>query len=295
MPSLNALHTFHAVAREGSLTAAAAELGVTTSAVSRQIRNLEECVGVALLIRNGRGMRLTADGRALEGGLQDAFSAIATAVHRLQQPARGERLRVTVPPVFASAWLIPRLQRFNTSRPEIEVILVDSGERVGVSDTSEVVVGWGLYADETTALAERLSGPEEMFPLCARQACPAGDLSGATLLHRQTVGTPWVWPTWPSFLEAVGLDGVDAHAGPSLTPGLLLDAARTGRGVMLANTTIAHDELSSGRLVRPVAESLRVEEAYWLLTARAACDRPEVSAFRDWLKGEFETCFGQQH
>ena len=294
MPSLNALRAFHAVAGSGSHAAAARELGVTTSAVSRQMKNLEECIGVALLVRDGRRMRLTADGRVLEEGLADAFTRIADTVERLHRPARGERLRVTAPPGFASAWLVPRLERFRALRPETEVILVDSVERVGVSDSFDLVITWGCYNDDPRALAERLSESEEIFPVCGSNACAESGLAGTALLEIEHVGNAWNWPGWDEFFRTTGLDGLDAIRGPRLATVLLLDAVRGGRGVMLANNTMAHDGLSAGWLVRPVVESMKIVDSYWLLSKRSASDRPEVLAFRTWLKEEFAACFARR-
>ena len=292
MPSLNALRAFHAVAGSGSHAAAAAELGVTTGAVSRQMKNLEECLGVALMVRDGRRMRLTADGQALAEGLAEAFARIAETVERLGRPPRGERLRVTAPPGFASAWLIPRLERFRALRPETEVVLVDSIGKTAVPDGFDLVVSWGCHDDESRVFAERLSEAEEIFPVCGRGACPGGGLAGATLLEIEHVGKAWNWPDWETFFRAAGLDGPDTLKGPRLATVLLLDAVRGGRGVMLANSTMAHDGLAAGWLVRPVAESMRIADSYWLLTARARLERPEVAAFRAWLKEEFAACFG---
>ena len=293
-PSLNALRAFHAVAVSGSHAAAAGELGVSISAISRQIRNLEECVGVALLVRDGRRMRLTADGRALEERLADAFAHIADAVESLRRPVRGEKLRVTAPPGFASAWLIPRLERFRELRPETEVILMDSVEKTGVTDSFDLVIAWGCHEGDSHVIAERLSESEEIFPVCDRKSCAGGGLAGATLLEIETVGKPWNWPDWDEFFLAVGLTGLGTVTGPRLATALLLDAVRGGRGVMLANNTMAHDGLAAGWLVRPVAETMKIEDTYWLLSKRAASVRPEVLAFRSWLKKEFAACFGRR-
>ena len=294
MPSLNALRAFYTVASAGSHAAAARELGVTTSAISRQIGNLEECVGVALLVRDGRRMRLTADGRALEAKLEDAFARIADAVESLGRPVRGERLRVVVPPMFASCWLLPRMERFGALRPEAEVILIDEAERVTVTDSSDLVISWGHIGDAPAVVAERLSASEEVFPVCLPGVCGDNGLAGATLLHYETVGNAWGWPGWPEFIEAVGLDRAGLIDGPRLTPALLLDAVRRGKGVVLANDALAHDDLAAGRLVRPIAESMKLEDSYWLLSKRAASDRPEILAFRSWLKKEFAVCFGRR-
>ena len=286
-PSLNALRAFHATARLGSLSAAADELSVTTSAVSRQIKNLEECTGVALIARHGRGIRLTEDGKTLSMELTEAFCRIDEAVEKLRRPLRGERLRITVPPIFASTWLIPRLERFNALRPKTEIVLVDSREKVGVSSRNQLVIDWGTFQDDAMTIAIRLSDGEEIFPVCSPDACPGPGLVGATLLRREVDGNSWNWPDWESFLAAVGLAGVDCKSGPALTARLLLEASRQGNGVILSNTTIAREDLATGRLVRPVPEYLSVDDAYWLLMDRSLRRRPEVMAFVDWLKKEF--------
>ena len=290
-PSLNALKTFYAVANTLSITAAARELGVTPGAVSRQLKSLEESIGVALLVRDGRRMRLTADGRELEKGLEDVFSRIGEAVERLRRPVRGDRVRVAAPSMFASGWLVPRLERFRTLRPQAEVILFDRSEHASFSGNAELAIVWERSPEDPTAIVERLSSAEEVFPVCGRRACSGGGLANATLLHLETVGNAWNWPDWPEFMHTVGLNGIDTDLGPRLTPPLILDATRGGRGVMLASTTIAHDGLADGTLGRPVAESMKVEASFWLLTERTASDRPEVKAFRSWIKKEFDTCF----
>ena len=286
LPSLNALRAFHVAARTGSLTEAAAELSVTKGAVSRQIRGLEECIGLALFVREGRGTRLTADGRELQNGLSDAFMQIAEAVERLRHPARREKLRVTVPPIFASTWLLPRLGRFREIRPETEIVLVDSREMVGASSRDEVVVEWGVFEEDATTVAQRLSDTEEVFPVCRPNACPGPGLAGAALLEREVIGQGWNWPDWSTFLAAVGLAGIETTGKSALTARLLLDAARQGRGVILACTTIARADLAAGILVRPVPESLPVDDSFWLLIHRPAYRRPEVRAFAAWLDEE---------
>lgn len=289
MPSLNALRAFHAVASLRSVTAAARELGVTPSAVSRQIRNLEESVGLALLVRERRGVRLTADGIALQSGLSEPFREIADAVDRLRQPVRGELLRIVVPPIFAAAWLVSRLERFGALRPGTEVILFDRDEPASITNGIDMIVSWGHFEDDAKTVAEQLCRSEEVFPVCSPRACGGSEgLAGATLLHYETVGDAWSWPGWPEFMEAVGIDGTETRDGPRLTPALLRDAALRGSGVMLANHAIAEDDLRAGRLIRPISECMPAAATYWLLTARTAGNRPEVQAFRSWLRDEFE-------
>ena len=294
LPSLKALRAFEAVARLRSVSAAAAELSVTPSAVSRQISNLEEDIGVALMKRDGRRMLPTEDGRRLESGLTDAFSQISNAVERLRQTSPGNRLRLRVPAMFASAWLISRLDRFDSLTPEVDLIIIDQAEQVGASVHADMVIDWGRFEDDATTIVERLTEAEEVFPICHRDLCRNGSLAGAPLLHLETIGNPWSWPDWPDFLEAVGLDGTGADEGPHLAAGLVLNAAIQGKGVMLTSTTLAHDHLAAGSLVRPIHESMATDDSYWLLTARTERHRPEVAAFRNWLVDELAACFGRR-
>ena len=292
LPSLNALRAFDAVARLQSVADAAAELAVTPSAVSRQIGNLEDDIGVALLTREGRGIRLTGDGRRLESGLAHAFEQIANAVESVRTPARGNRLRILVPPLFASAWLIPRLDRFNARYPETDVILISRDEELRDPSEADFLIAWGRFEDSATIVAEKLTGPEEVFPVCRKGVCERGDLEGIPLIDREAAsGRGWTWPDWSAFLEAVGVTYRSAVPRSRVSPSLLLDTVREGQGVMLANTTIAHDDIAAGRLVRPIAESMAIEESYWLLTSRPDRERPEFKAFRDWLVEEAAACF----
>ena len=286
LPSLNALRAFDAVARLHSVTAAAAELSVTPSAISRQISNLEEEIGIALMTRNGRGVRLTDDGMRLEGGLAGAFGQIAAAVDGLRRPASVQPLRIVVPPMLASVWLIPRLDRFMEQCPETDVILVDSEEKTEISTRCDCAIAWGRFKDSATMVAERVTSAEQVFPVCRPDICGDAGLKGVTLLELETAAYVQAWPDWPAFKTAVGLDLADTVTGPRLTAGPLVDAVRQGKGAMLSCTSLAQDDIAAGRLVRPVAEALPVEDAYWLLISGNGRHRQEVEDFRSWLLQE---------
>ena len=286
LPSLKALRAFDAVARLKSVTAAADELCVTPSAVSRQISSLEDDVGVELLRPDGRGCCLTADGKLLESGLEGVFGRIAEAVERVRRPSRGTEVRVRVGVMFAAACLVPLLDKFNRVAPGAEIVLVDMTTPADWVRQADIVIDWGAVESDATTVAERLSGDEEIFPVCAPGVCREGSLAGATFLSLARAGEPWRWPDWPEFLAAVGLPhpGGRSHR---LSSALLLRAVRNGRGVALSCSTLARNDLRSGALVRPVAESMTTEEGYWIRTSRIALDRPEVATFRSWLLKEF--------
>ena len=296
LPSLNALRAFEAVARLGSVTAAAEELHVTAGAVSRQIKLLEADLGVVLLERDGRGIRLSAAGKRCWIGLAPAFEQIAATVDGMRQRPRRNDLVVSVEPVFAASWLLHRLERFRGREPGIDITIDASTRRAEPARlNADLVIDYGRLGDTEGVHADKLL-EEEIFPVCSpalagRHGGRQG-LSGATLLHYDAAPRSWDWPDWSSFLDTIGLAGIDAQRGPRFVAGtLVMDAARQGQGIALATTSIAHDDMANGSLVRPLAESLATDCGYWLLAPAARAARPDVAAFRDWLLEEIAACF----
>ena len=294
LPSLNALRAFEAVARLGSVSLAGGELSVTPSAVSRHIKELEADLGVAILERDGRGVRLTAAGKNLRNNLFPAFTMINNAVVRTRRNPRRKRIVVVVAPVFAKCWLIPRIGSFRRQAGNVDIVLADrfTESTVGGAD---IVVDWGSFDSEGDVVAERLTR-ETVLPVCAPSVCQDRTLAGATLLHRHSFPHRYDFPDWPTFLAGTGLegrDGIDPHAGISLSGGLIMDAAVEGVGVALTPATVAHDDLVSGRLVRPVDEALKSAFGYWLLIPRMMADVSEVSDFRAWLLDEIDRSVGR--
>ena len=287
LPSLNALRAFEAAARHGSLSRAAAELHVTHSAVSHQIRALEAEIGVTLFRRIGRGVEANAVGRQLELALGDAFARIGQAVQRARQDDRAGILSVSVEPSFAARWLVLRLARFRATYPEIDVrlsatsILADFGP----GDVDVAIRhgrgGWsGLHV-------ERLMGARA-YPVCSPALLAAGpplarpaDLRHHTLLHEES---DRYWREW---LAAAGADEADASRGPRFDDGYLtLAAAEAGQGVALTDDALASGALADGRLVRLFDVQLATDQGYWLVCPPGSIDRPKIAAFRAWLLTE---------
>ena len=282
-PSLNAMRAFEVVARLGSVSVAADELSVTPGAVSRQIKNLEKDLGVMLLERDGRGVRLTAAGEHLQNGLETAFAQIARTVDRTRRRLLRNTVRIVSPPQFAAAYLIPRIDRFEALAPEIDVVVHEtSPDADATALDADVIIKWGSFTSSTNVIAEKLAD-EEIFPVCSPRIRTNGSLVGAPLLHHEDP-RPWNWPDWPTFLAAAGIHGIDdATKGPRFSGGLIMGAVREGKGVALTCTSIAKDDLAAGHLVRPVAERMTTGSGYWLLTPEHKSDRPEITAFRTWL------------
>ena len=296
LPSFNALRAFEAVARLGSVSLASSELSVSPGAVSRQLKELESCLGVAVLERDGRGVRLTSNGKLLQSGLHPAFTMITNCVLTTHRNSGRRRLQLATVPLFAAFWMIPRLHRFVRAEPEVDIAISDRFEQTddGASGT-DAVIEWGSFDSTDDVIAERLT-VETVFPVCSPAARPSDGLAGATLLHRQDFPSRYDFPNWPAFLAAVELDGPDglgSQSGPGISGGLVLDAAREGMGVALVVGTIAHDDLASGRLVRPIPQSMKTEHGYWLLIRRAVGERSDIKAFRDWLREELAASVGR--
>ena len=164
---LSKLRAFEAAARLGSITGAGEELSVSPGAISRHIKELEAELGVQVLDRVGRGVRLTDDGVRLFRSLQPAFAMISGAMRQAMRDPDRTRLTVMTVPVFASTWLLPRAARFARLAPEVDLIITDriTEEAFGAS-VADVVIDWGDFGGTEAAVVERLTR-ERLFPVCA--------------------------------------------------------------------------------------------------------------------------------
>lgn len=286
LPSLNALLAFEAAARHRSFTRAGRELHVTQSAVSHQVRALEEELGVPLFERRPRALRLTPAGDRVLAASRDAFDRLSRGLRRL--PGRSRRpLTVSVLPSFAAAWLLPRLPRFRVEHPAIELNLHATQELADLhGGEADVAIRYGR-GRHAGLRSDRLLA-EEAFPVCApalaRRLRSPADLRGQVLLHDEVRGAHGGWPEW---LAAAGARGVDARRGPRFGDArLLLQAAAAGEGVALARSLLAEPELTAGRLVRPFPLGIPSRYHYALVMPAAAARRPEVRAFREFLLRE---------
>jgi len=285
LPSLTAIRTFEAVARSMSFTDAAAELNVTQSAASRQVRALEQFIGVPVFERGKRGLSLTEEGRAYAAAARAALDAMELATLQVMANERGGGvLTVGTLPTLATRWLIPRLGGFARQHPRITVNLV-SGDGPVVPGSGEDVglrFGDGNWPDHDSY---RLGLSEVMVVVCSPETAervewPA-DLRGHVLLRHST--RPGAWPQW---LAAAGLADLDP-GGPSFEHFfMVIQAAVAGLGVALLPRFLVADELRSGALVTPLAASTIYDGGYYMICPRGRAELPKVRAFRDWLLAE---------
>ena len=290
LPPLNTLRLFEAAGRHQSFKAAAEELHLTPSAVSHGIQTLEDWLGVELFLRGNRSLSLTPAGHAYLPRVRDALQALALATESVPGRAPGGRLSVSAAPTFALRWLIPRLPAFQERHPAITVAL-DTAHRVVEFPRDGIDAGIRLGRGDWPGLAALKLMEEDLVPvaapaLAARIACPA-DLAAVPLLHVADVSEDWT-----AWAEAAGLPPAALDDG--LKRGLRLDAihmavdaAVRGLGVIIGRRPTVDPELASGQLVEVMGPRLRAKSAYWLVTAQDSLRRPEVAAFRAWMRAEF--------
>ncbi|HUW36956.1 MAG TPA: transcriptional regulator GcvA [Rhodocyclaceae bacterium] len=301
LPPLNSLRAFEAAARHLSFRKAAEELHVTPAAISHQIKLLEDQLDVALFRRLTRAIELTEVGRSFLPKLREGFDAIAQAVERVRAHGRADALTVNVPPSFATKWLMPRLHRFVTANPDIDIRILasmrlmdasrrDFPEEQTVDADIDIRFGTGRYPHSRVDLLF----PVSLTPLCSpsllkgmRPLSKPADLRYHVLLHDDTLYLSDERPDWEQWLRAAGVDSVDPSRGPHFNHSILgLEAAVDGLGVVLGVKELAAHDLAAGRLVAPFELSLAMKSAYYLVSAETSAERPKVVVFRNWLLEE---------
>ena len=285
LPSLNGLRAFEAAARHQSFTRAAEELNVTQTAISHQIRTLEERLGLKLFDRRGRALRLTEAAEGYLPSVRSAFDQLHDATERLIGLDTETTLTVSTLTTFAAKWLVPRLGGFQDLHPEISVRITRSLLTADFDrDDVDVAIRYGR-GDWPGLRADHLIR-EDIFPVCSPELLEGphplarpDDLASHTLLHVSVFREDWrVW------LTAANVDGVDPSSGLRFDLAVTaLQAAIDGLGVALGRTALVERDLATGRLVAPFDISLPIEAAYYVVTPEATADRPKIKAFREWL------------
>ena len=287
MPALNALKAFEAAGTSGSFTRAAEQLNVTQSAVSRQVRQLEEQLGEALLERHHHRLELTEAGRALLRTLQQSFDRIELTVRTIQQKSDLNRLRVNAPPTFASRWLVPRLTRLRARHPELELSLTTHLQD-SLADSTALDCAIRFGDGEWEGLDSSLLMHESHIAVCAPALLVSGpiDLTQQTLLH-VLAGDNQRYLTWRHWLDAARIEDVDTSGGYEFD---LLDhairAAIEGLGVTMADRHMIEHELAQG-LLAPVRD-IHVDgrQSYWFVVRPEQKASKPLKLFRQWIQDE---------
>lgn len=289
---LNALRAFEAAARRLSFAAAASELNVTPSAISQQIRTLEEYLDTPLFIRSKVGITLTPQAQDAYPAIRDGLEQLTLGFERLRFSHQDRLVTLTAPPSFASQWLLPRIDRFRERHPDLEIRL-DVSDRLAdfAAEGIDIGVRYGLggYA----GLASDRLLVEHVVPVCSPKLLPAAApadktwLARLTLIHDATSAFDPTFPTWKQWLHARGMHDVDATSGLRINSSLLaIQAAIEGQGIALARTVIAERDVRAGRLVTPFSPPEPTRCAYYVVHPPRALTHAKVRAVRDWLFAE---------
>jgi LysR family transcriptional regulator, glycine cleavage system transcriptional activator len=300
IPSLNALRAFEAVCRHKNYARAADELYVTPAAVKQLVHKLEQAVGHKLVERSGRGVSITAPGLAGMESLTSGFAFIETAVERMRKHSDRQRLIVSVEPSFATAWLVPRLERFRAHNADVDV-LIDSSLKLADLAKGEADIAIRFGSEPAPGLLVKRLFDEQLCAFCSpalmRGPQPlrhVQDLERAALLHWDVSELGWAtvtrrWMTWQGWLREAGASAVDWKNGVRFSDyNLAVQAAVAGQGVVIGSLPVLHDLIEAGLLVNPFSESVDPEIGYDLVTEHEALVRPAVQHFADWIVAEAE-------
>lgn len=293
LPTLSQLHTFEAVSRRMSFTAAADELCVTQSAVSRQIRALENDLGRSLFRRKHRAIELTVEGLQLFEAVTRGLDKIASCVSELRTVSETPQITVTASVAFSYFWLMPRLERFSEHHASIDLRVLATDQMVdlrrGDADVA-VLYGDGNWEGVET---QKLFG-ERVYPVCSPdylldhpELQRPSDILDQTLLHLDGGGNIWGAVDWRVWLAQQGVTGQPVRRGIRLNSyPMVLQGAEAGRGIALGWSYITDPMLDEGRLVCPTGKVLETRYSYYIGASLDAVSNPSVGKFFQWIMNE---------
>jgi LysR family transcriptional regulator, glycine cleavage system transcriptional activator len=295
LPSLRALHAFEAAARHHSFAAAANELGVTPTAISHQIRQLEEACGVKLFQRRPRPLLLTSAGARLYPALRNGFDALATAMALLAEEDAQTPLRITSPNAFASKWLVPRLPKWREENPTVALEIIGTDAVLDVrAGATDVAIRYARKPPLDLMAHEVFR--DTFVPVCSprllEQHGPierAADLLRFPLIHYDWINSDPDAPTWRQWLAVAR--SIDPDFNPlekawdlSFSEELhAIDAVIGGQGVAICSDVVVSNELRSGQLVK--AHPLALPGyGFYLVSMPHSPQAPVIEAFSTWMR-----------
>jgi len=294
LPPLTALKAFEAASRLMSFQAAADELAVTPAALSFQIRQLEDHLGLKLFNRLNRAVELTEHGKLMRPGIHEAFEQMHRTMRQLRRRQQTNVLTITAGPAFTAKWLSPRLYRFIGHHSSIDARISAS---VGKSDleTDDIDVAIRFGGGEYPGHHSVKLMDEFVTPLCApalltgpNAISKPEDLEQHTLIHDDTHLGFFALQNWTDWLKAAGVTNVDpGKSGLHFNVAdHALDAAAGGGGVVLGRLSLAEPDIRAGRLVAPFDLRMKTEYSFFLICLETRKDEPAIAAFRNWILDE---------
>ncbi len=291
LPSLELIRGFEAAARLSSFTAAARELFVTQSAVSRQVQALEAHLGVALFERHHRAIRLTDAGRLLHRSATQALLLLTDTAERIRQEGRGRSVTISCTFGFASLWLVPRLAAFRERHADIDIRVAANNSIIDL-ERERIEIAVRYCAQQLVPVDSVKLFDEEVFPVCSpallrrrgKLLCAPDDLKHQVLLHHVGAESKWPSGSWTVWLEALQLQRLRPAGALRFDQyDQLIQAAIDGQGVALGVAPLVKRHIREGRLVAPFVQRTTSPRGYHLVVAAHAAARPEVLAFKAWL------------
>jgi len=291
LPSLNGLRAFESAARHLSFTRAADELNVTQTAISHQIRRLEEQIGIPLFVRRNRALALTREALDYLPSIRTAFEDLRRATARLRRPEREGLLTVSTTASLAAKWLVTRVAAFQDGNPGIEIRITTSPHLVDFQrEEVDMAVRYGRWS--WPGLRAQWLMAEDIFPVCSPSLLHGDnplrhpeDLAPHTLLHA-TVSRE----DWQLWLTAAGLPvSLATRRGMSFDQSFMaIQAAVEGLGIALGRTPLVQADIAAGRLVVPFDVVLPADAGYYIAAPERTADSAKIALFRDWLIGSVE-------
>lgn len=296
LPPLKAMQAFDAVARLGSFAAASEELHLTPSAISHQIRRLEERLEITLFHRIHRGVELSDAGRAFAEVIATAFGQIEASARSIERAGKSDILTVHSVPSFATQWLMPRLSRFSSLNPDIDVRLNASATRIDLaSGEADVDIRYGNIfpgGDETV-----VAFPKETIVVAGapalvgrrRRGRATLDMSRVTLIHSEV--NRYSWRDWA---RDHGHPSLELARGPRFDRSFMaISAAVDGLGIALESRLLIERELAAGALVLPFGLEGPQIVCHRLVYLKTKLRTRKVTAFKEWLFEELQASMGQ--
>ena len=284
LPPLSALRAFEAAARHESAKQAAEELSVTATAISHQIRALEESLGLALFVRKPRQLELTMAGRELQQVLESAFDSIGAVVERLSAAPRRHAVTLSTTPAVAVRWLLSWVCLLRDSHPDIDLRIHASHEPVALDGvTADIAIRYG-DGRWPGLVAEKLFD-NTFIPACSPLLGlrDAAELPRHTLIHfrnQAVISSPLDWAVWQKQAKVPGLDVAAGLVFSDETHAV--SAAVGAQGVALMSRQLIEDELTAGRLVQPFGPELE-GKPFFLVYPESRRNDPSIQAVREWI------------
>lgn len=284
MLPMNAIRAFDAVARHLSFSRAATELCVTQGAISRQIANLERCLGVMLFERVSRKVRLTSKGVKLHAIVGDPLRRIRAGLRTFGPDGDDLTLKIKVPPTLGIRWFVPRLVKFHGENPEIDVQITTSHQTVDFEhEDVDIAIHWG--SGEWPGLCADFLIGEDLIPVCSPELLKAIPIQSSDDLQKhvllQSMNRTDDWRIWK---EAMGESDVSWQQVLKFeNSALTYQAAIDQLGVVVAQRAFIEEDLAAKRLVAPLDTAVPGEHAYYLVYPEDRKDERKVEMFRSWL------------